>query len=315
MSVAPGDLLRDTSLAPDGERPGRYVGSIPEAWRVVYAFGGVTMTASLRAMEAHLRRPDLPLVTANAIFCAPVPCGPVAVDVEVLRNGRGAAQVGSNLFVPGTDGVALRTHGVFGRPHDTDLAFRDLEFPADIALPDACEPPPPRPLDDPWPEINFHDQTEWLPALPFARPGEERTDQPKVGERARFASWTRLRVEPRRADGSYDMLALAVPRFDRSRDRPGARRQGPQLHEPEPRDRHPLHPAARGSVGAAAHALLALRRRLRDRPHRALGRAREPARDRAADRTSPPAQLRLGPVATVPVRGRTGTTGFQRRAG
>jgi acyl-CoA thioesterase len=211
MSVAPGDLLRDTSLAPDGERPGRYVGSIPEAWRVVYAFGGVTMTASLRAMEAHLRRPDLPLVTANAIFCAPVPCGPVAVDVEVLRNGRGAAQVGSNLFVPGTDGVALRTHGVFGRPHDTDLAFRDLEFPADIALPDACEPPPPRPLDDPWPEINFHDQTEWMPALPFARPGEERTDQPKVGERARFASWTRLRVEPRRADGSYDMLALAVP--------------------------------------------------------------------------------------------------------
>jgi acyl-CoA thioesterase len=211
MSVAPGDLLRDTSLTPDAERPGRYAGTIPEAWRVVYAFGGVTMTASLRAMEAHLARPDLPLVTANAIFCAPVPCGPVAVDVEVLRNGRGAAQVGSNLFVPGTDGVALRTHGVFGRPHDTDLAFRDLEFPSDVALPEECEPPPPRPLDDPWPEINFHEQTEWLPALPFARIGDAPTIEPKTGERARFAAWTRLRVEPRRADGAYDMLALAVP--------------------------------------------------------------------------------------------------------
>jgi acyl-CoA thioesterase len=206
MSVAPGDLLRDTSLTADPDRPNRYVGCIPEAWKVVYAFGGVTMTASLRAMEAHLARPDLELVTANAIFCAPVPCGPVAADVEVLRNGRSAAQVGCNLFVPGTDGVALRTHGVFGRPHDTDLAFRDLEFPADVAMPDACEPPPPRPPDDPWPEINFHEQTDWLPALPFTPPHERTGPAP-----ARFAAWTRLRVEPRKADGSYDMLALAVP--------------------------------------------------------------------------------------------------------
>jgi acyl-CoA thioesterase len=207
MTVAPGDLLRDTSLEPDPDRPGRYHGAIPEAWKVVYAFGGVTMTASLRAMETHLARPDLQLVTANAIFVAPVHCGPVSVDVEVLRNGRTAAQVGSNLFVPGTDGVALRTHGVFGHPHDTDLAFRDIEFPADVALPHECEPPPPRPADDPWPEINFHDQTEWLPALPFAQPDDTNG---KAGA-ARLAAWTRLRVQPLRPDGTYDMLALAVP--------------------------------------------------------------------------------------------------------
>jgi acyl-CoA thioesterase len=206
VTTEPGDLLRDTTLDPDPDRPGRYHGSIPEAWRVVYAFGGVTMTAALRTMETHLARPDLQLVTANAIFCAPVHCGPVAVDVEVLRNGRTASQVGSNLSVPGTDGVALRTHGVFGRPHDTDLAFRDLEFPADVAMPDACEPPPPRPADDPWPEINFHEQTEWLPALPFTPFGETRVAGP-----ARFAAWTRLRVQPLKPDGSYDLLALAVP--------------------------------------------------------------------------------------------------------
>lgn len=206
MTVPAGDLLRDTSLEADPNRPGRYCGAIPEAWRVVYAFGGVTMTAALRTMEAHLARPELPLVTANAIFCAPVPCGPVGVDVEVLRNGRGAAQVGSNLFVPGTDGVALRTHGVFGRPHDTDLAFRDVEFPRDVALPDDCEEAPPRPADDPWPEINFHQQTDWLPALPFGG-----RDASTPAGPARFAAWTRLKVEPRKPDGSYDMLALAVP--------------------------------------------------------------------------------------------------------
>ena len=136
VTTEPGDLLRDTTLEPDPDLPGRYHGSIPEAWKVMYAFGGVTMTAALRAMETHLDRPDLRLVTANAIFCAPVHCGPVSVDVEVLRSGRTASQVGSNLSVPGTDGVALRTHGVFGRPHDTDLAFRDVEFPTDVAMPD-----------------------------------------------------------------------------------------------------------------------------------------------------------------------------------
>ena len=213
VTMEPGNLLRDTSLVPDDDQKGRYVGSIPEAWRVVYAFGGVTMTAALRAMETHLDRPDLQLVTANAIFCAPVPCGPVAVDVEVLRNGRSASQVGSNLFVPGTDGVALRTHGVFGKPHDTDLAFEDIAFPSDVAMPDDCEPAPPRPLDDPWPEINFHAQTDWLPALPFERWDTEPdpTTRPPVGQRARFAAWTRLKVAPLRPDGSYDMLALAVP--------------------------------------------------------------------------------------------------------
>lgn len=212
----PGDLLRDTQLVADGHRPGRYLGAIPDAWRVMYAFGGVTMTASLRAMETHLARPDLQLVTANAIFCAPVPCGPVAVDVEVLRDGRSAAQVASDLFVPGTEGVALRTHGVFGRPHDTDLAFRDLEFPADVAPPGKCAPTPPRPADDPWPEINFHGQTEWLPALPFVVPDQAALEAAAPGDAprfaaARFAAWTRLRVAPLRPDGSYDMLALAVP--------------------------------------------------------------------------------------------------------
>ena len=58
--------------------------NIPDAWKVVYIFGGVSMYAALRAMEEALGRDDLSLVTANAIFLAPVPPGPITIDVDVL---------------------------------------------------------------------------------------------------------------------------------------------------------------------------------------------------------------------------------------
>lgn len=207
MSVPQGDLLRDTTLTPDPDVAGRYHGTISEAWKVMYAFGGVSMTACLRAMQHHLGRPDLDLVTANAIFCSPVPCGPITVDVQVLRDGRGVSQVACDLRVSGSDTVALRTHGVFGTAYPSEHHFVDVQFPTDIAMPDECPPPPPPHPDNPWPEINFHSQTDWRPAIP--RFWEQR-DTWERGP-ARFAAWTRLLAEPRLADGSYDPLALAVP--------------------------------------------------------------------------------------------------------
>lgn len=207
-TAEPGDLLRDTTLVADPDVAGRYHGTISEAWKIQYAFGGVSMTAALRALQTHLDRPDLQLVTANAIFCAPVPCGPVVADVTVLRDGRRAAQVACDLRVPGTDEVALRAHGVFGMPHDTDLAFVDARFPDDVYMPDDCPPELPPPDDDPWPPVNFHRQTEWRAALKGAVPP---WDDAFTAGPARFAAWTRLLVEPRLADGSYDPLSLGVP--------------------------------------------------------------------------------------------------------
>ena len=67
----------------------------------MYVFGGVSMYTALRAMQEALGRPELPLVTANAIFLAPVPPGPVEIDVEVLRDGRNASQVAADVHVPG----------------------------------------------------------------------------------------------------------------------------------------------------------------------------------------------------------------------
>src|SRR6476661_626059 len=121
----PRDLRDDTILTTDPDRRGRFHANLPDAWKVVYIFGGVSMYAALRAMQEALGRPDLELVTANAIFLAPVPPGPIIVDVEVLRDGRRASQVAADLRVPGVEGVALRAHGVFGAAHDTDLEHQE----------------------------------------------------------------------------------------------------------------------------------------------------------------------------------------------
>src|SRR3954465_678752 len=135
------DLRDDTTLTPDGTRPGRFHADIPDAWKVVYIFGGVSMYAALSAMEQQLGRTDLSLVTANAIFLAPVPPGPITIDVDVLRDGRRASQVAADLRVPGVDGPALRVHGVFGVSHDTDLAYQDVRYP-EVPRPDQLPPPP-----------------------------------------------------------------------------------------------------------------------------------------------------------------------------
>jgi acyl-CoA thioesterase len=191
MPSAPHDLRTDTTLTPDPEIPGRLHGDIPDAWKVMYVFGGVSMYAALRAMEERLGRPELPLVTANAIFLAPVTPGPVTIDVDVLRDGRNASQVAADLRVGGSDKVALRAHGVFGATHDVDLAYQDVVCP-EVPLP-ADVPPPPDNRPNPFGEINFHRQTEWRPVSPLDEPGA-----------GRFMAWVRL------ARGEPHLLALAV---------------------------------------------------------------------------------------------------------
>src|SRR5215467_10124946 len=139
MADAPHDLRADTTLRADEHVAGRFHADIPDAWKVVFVFGGVSMYAALRAMHEALARDDFELVTANAIFLAPVPPGPITVDVDVLRNGRRASQVAADLRVAGTDGVALRAHGVFGVAHDTNLAYEDMRFP-EVPGPEATPP-------------------------------------------------------------------------------------------------------------------------------------------------------------------------------
>jgi len=186
------DLRTDTALTPDQEVAGRYHAHLPDAWKVVYIFGGVSMYTALRAMQEALGRADLPLVTANAIFLAPVPPGAVTIDVDVLRDGRRASQVAADLRVPGTDGIALRVHGVFGAAHDVDHHYQEVRYP-EVPRPDQIPPPPEPDRPNPWGHINFHDQTLWRPVSPLDDPG-----------RGQFMSWVRL------VNGEPDLLTLAV---------------------------------------------------------------------------------------------------------
>jgi len=188
----PRNLHDDTTLTPDREVPGRFHADLPEGWRVMYVFGGVSMYTALRAMHEALGRDDLELVTANAIFLAPVPPGPVQLDVATLRDGRGASQMAADLRVPGADGPALRVHGVFGRAHDIELAHQEVRFP-DVPPPGAVAPPPPPDRPGPWGEIPFHAQTDWRPVTPF--------DDPGTGN---FLCWVRMH------EGECDRLALTV---------------------------------------------------------------------------------------------------------
>jgi len=195
------DIRDDTTLTLDADRPGRFHGHLPEEWKVVYIFGGVSMYAALRAMEEQLGRDDLALVTANAIFLAPVPSGPITIDVDVLRDGRKASQVAADLRVPGVDPPALRVHGVFGAPHDTELAHQEVVFP-DVPGPGDIDIEADRP--NPFGQINFHEQTEWRPASPLDDPGK-----------GQFLSWVRLReTEPHLLSRAVhgDVLGPAVGR-------------------------------------------------------------------------------------------------------
>lgn len=208
-TVPAGDLLADTQLVADPDRPGWYLGAIPEAWKVLYAFGGVSMAVALRGIEETLGRPDLDLLTANAVFTAPVSCGPVEVEGRVLRSGRTAAQGMALLRNTGQDETALCATATWGRLDEAaPIQFLDARFPEGAGRPDDHEPPPPRPEDDPFPKVNFHEQTDWRPAL-----GNRWWDPPEqwVPGPACFGSWTRFLCPPLRPDGRLDPLSHCVP--------------------------------------------------------------------------------------------------------
>lgn len=206
LDVPPGDFCRDTAVAAQGA--GRYRGSIPDAWRIIYAFGGISMAVAVRAIQAEVARPDLELLSAHALFCSPVPCADVVVDATTLRSGRTAAQGRADLRVEGSDELGIAATAMFGSSDDAPVDYRDVRIPDDAGLPDDHEPPPPREPDDPFPALPFHQQTDWRPAVGARWWDDDDVWQPGPG---RTGSWMRLAVDPRLDDGSWDPVALCVP--------------------------------------------------------------------------------------------------------
>ena len=264
----PRDLRDDTTLHADPERPGRFHAHIPDAWKVVYIFGGVSMYAALRAMEQQLGRDDLSLVTANAIFLAPVPPGS---DHDRRRR------------------AARRPAGVTGRGRPPRPGRRSARRCACTACSAPRTTPSTRIKRCGSPRCRARPTSRCRPSARIRSARSTSTSRPNGGPasplddpgKGHFLSWVRLR------ESEPHLLSLAVHGDvlgpgGGARARPARRER--HVHGAVARDRHPLRAGAGDVVGAAGDRGLAHRRRLRHRPRPPVGRRRQSLRDRHADR-------------------------------
>ena len=195
-----------TASVPSPPGSGRYEGLIDESWRLaLHPQGGIVTAAAVRAMEAELGHDGQSLRTLHTTFVAPVSCGPIGIDVEVLRRGRSM----SHLRAEGRNSAAARGHlttAVFGGPR-RGFEFTDLAPPAGFVPLEGArsfrDPLPPG--VDPFPPTPFWEQRlQGKGALGHA-PWEDY--QP---DRAEHGTWYRLDEPPILPDGTLDPLALIV---------------------------------------------------------------------------------------------------------
>ena len=194
-------------LEPDGAGP-RFTATISEGWQLAVApQGGAVAALAVRAMERALDHPDQTLRTMTAMFAGVVSCGPVEVDVQVLRRGRSMSQLTATVRNPGQE-AGLTALAAFGTPR------RGFEF-TELVMPDVPGPEGVRGFRDPLPEgvvfeldgppRPFWDQVvEGRPVIGRA-PWEPFVDGP-----AEAAIWYRLDDPPVRDEGTLDVAGPIV---------------------------------------------------------------------------------------------------------
>ncbi|HET8621820.1 MAG TPA: thioesterase family protein [Acidimicrobiales bacterium] len=194
-------------LAPDPERPGRYLVDVDECWNCpTVPQGGVMAAVAAAAMTAELGLTDQHLRTLTTVFAAQLPAGPVAVDVEVLRRGRSMSQMLATARAGG-DGVGHTTVAVFG-VDQPGFEFTDLRRP-NVSSPPFCvsfrDPPPPGvPAGEMGEPFAFWQHVEGRPAMGHA-PWD-----PFVPSSSECAMWYRFDEAPMRPDGTLDPLAVVA---------------------------------------------------------------------------------------------------------
>ena len=131
------DLRAATAVQKLKNAPGWYVADLPNDWSYITPSGGVLMTVAMRAMIAELDDPTLLPLSANTLFCSPVPAGPLEIRVEVLRRGNAASQVRAALSSTATPGPGLEVSATFGRGR-RGPDVHGVEFP-DVPAPEEAE--------------------------------------------------------------------------------------------------------------------------------------------------------------------------------
>ncbi len=197
--MAPSDLADATAVLRLERAPGWYVADLPDAWSYLTPSGGVLMTVAMRAMVAELADPSFVPVSANTLFCSPVPAGPLEIRVEVLRRGNAACQLRAALSSTAKPGPGLEVSATFAR----DRAGPDV---LGVDMPDV-----PSPLECIEAAVGMRNGKKT--ARPFFRNLDVRLaiGAPfwhtwQAGE-ARQAYWYRYRV-PQTVQGRFDPLAI-----------------------------------------------------------------------------------------------------------
>ncbi len=189
-AMEPADLAKDTAVLRLASAPGWYTAELPANWNYFTPSGGVLMTVALRAMQAEV--PELRPISATALFCSPVPDGPLEVRVEVLRQGNVAAQLRAALSSSKLPGPGLEVSATFGKklagPEGTFVSLS-----GDISRPQAARP-------------IYYDPARPMPA--FLRQYEMRDALGPEVVGPRGACWYRYRVAQRLPDGRVDPLCL-----------------------------------------------------------------------------------------------------------
>jgi acyl-CoA thioesterase len=193
MTAAPrGDLLRDSRVERVGA--GRYSGSIPDAWRMFHAHGGMTFAVALRAIETEISAPEFRPLSASALFVSPVQCGPVEVSVAMLRRGKSAALATAELRMPGAERPSVCVQAAFGLAKPGAVSLDRTSFPEDLASRSVC-----RPYVGIGADLPINQQCEWVQQPEVEPPGG-----------GRLLSWVRYHVPPRLPDGRIDPVTQTL---------------------------------------------------------------------------------------------------------
>jgi acyl-CoA thioesterase len=198
---AVGSFSDDTEVTRVGD--GRYEAFLDHGWDLVtLPQGGVLASLGLRAATAEVGDPDQALRTCTTLFAGQVSAGELHIDVRLLRRGRSATQVLTEVRNRGASAGAT-TVSVFGSsrrgPSFVDVSPPEVPGPAECR---SYRDPPPPGVDNP--STPFWDRVEGRGAL--GHPPWEEHD-PTTSD---VATWIRFDDPPRQTDGSLDPLGVVT---------------------------------------------------------------------------------------------------------